>query len=506
MYKKYCLIASILLIIPLFTTAMEVDEGVEAKEQKWIYIQTSDDATFVFSSDSQLLSQAKFFRPITEGGFLEKGTADNPIILQSIDSKQLLLIHKFIIIKTDSEKLKRYLKTLNINDLNQLIVANDFLDVKGVLELTVPYFVKQLQEPNVLNTWLQAGGNELLGENKELSDHMKHHIANKIRPTPQYLREKKPKLFNVIKGHKKKVMSIAFDHNGKTLASGSTDNTVKLWDVKTGNQRRTFKNIIGLKSIVFNPNGIMLALVLKYPDIKFWDIKKGAEIRNFTKHKYSLHREYGSVALSSDGTMIALGLSGNKFKIWNLETDKKIHTLIGHNAWPLSVAFNPDGTMLASGSSRGTIKFWNLETGKEIHTPTEHEGWIRSVAFSPDNTILASGSSRSTIKLWNVKTGTEIRSFTVYTHTVYSVAFSPDGTILASGLEDGRIFLWCLIDLEEIKKLSIFELLLIHAWQHIEIINLKTYSELNTIYNQASDLAKTLIPQQEKTWWQYLLP
>ena len=63
-----------------------------------------------------------------------------------------------------------------------------------------------------------------------------------------------------------------------------------------------------------------------------------------------------------------------------------------------------------------------------------------------------------------------------------------------------------MIDLQDIEQLSILELLLIHAWQHIEIINLKTYSELNTIYNQASDLAKRLIPRQPEKTKKILIP
>lgn len=106
--------------------------------------------------------------------------------------------------------------------------------------------------------------------------------------------------------------------------------------------------------------------------------------------------------------------------------------------------------------------------------------------------------------MWNVKTVNEIQSFTAHAYAVYSVAFSPDGTMLASGLENGTILLWHLIDLKEIEQLSTLELLLIHSWQHAERLDLSIYQELNTIYNQASDLAKTLIPQQEKSWWQSL--
>ena len=176
MYKKYCLIASILLIIPLFTTSMEVEEEEEEEQQRThilemitgrsffqIHIQTNDNRTFIFPSNHPLFSQSTFFRAMIEGGFKEKGTKANPISLQSIDSNQLEFIVKFIKIKTDPKKLKRYLQDLNIDDLNQLIVASNFLGVKEALKFVVPHLVKQLQDPDMLNAWLQVGGQAMEG-------------------------------------------------------------------------------------------------------------------------------------------------------------------------------------------------------------------------------------------------------------------------------------------------------------------------------------------------------
>ena len=272
MYKKYCLIASILLIIPFLTTSMEVDEKAEEKEQQLIYIQTMDGVTFRFSTNSQLFSQSKVLATlwgrIKEGEFKEKGTADNPIELKSIDSKQLKLIYRFTKTKTDPEKFKWYLQNLNTKALTQLIVASDFLDVKGMLELIAPYLVKQLRDHDVLNAWLKSGGNELLDENKKLSGHMKQYLVHSIKPTPQYLRQKKLIPFDLT-GHKGFVYSLAFNPDGTILASGSSDRTIKLWDVKTS----------------------------------LCDVKTGTEIYILTGHKGFVH----SVAFSFDGTMLASG-------------------------------------------------------------------------------------------------------------------------------------------------------------------------------------------------------
>ena len=573
MYKKYCLIVSILLIIPIFTTSMEVEEEeekVEQKEQQKIYIQTNDNRTFIFSSDFPLFSQSTFFRPMMEGGFQEKGTKANPIILPSINGKQLEFIVRFIKIKTDPLKqylqdfdISKLIETINllsdIDNLSQLIVASDFLDVKGILEFMVPHLVKHLQNSNVLNAWLKSGGNELLDENEALSDLMKQNLTRKIIKimlTPQYLQQKKSIPSDILTGHSGWVKSVAFSPDGTILASGSADGTIKLWDTKTGTEIRTFtEHKRPVESVAFSPDGTILASESDYEVPKFWNVKTGKEILMFTENKNLVR----SATFSPNGTMLALGLKDGtiKFckvktdtemrtltctkmriltghtgsvltlafnqngtvlasgsldmtvKIWNVEMGTEICTLTGHKTHLLSVVFSPDGTILASTeflALLATVKFWNVKTCTEILTFPEH---IFSVAFNPDGTILASGSVDRTIKLWDVKMGTEIRILTGHNEWIFSVAFSPDGTILASGSWDKTIRLWHLIDLQKIEQLSTPELLLIHAWQHAEIINLQTYQELNTIYKQASDsvkkLIKTLTPQPEKSWWQGLL-
>jgi len=543
MYKKYCLIANIVLIIPVLTTAMEV----EKIEQKQIYIQTNDGATLLFSPNSTLFTKSAFLKAIILGKLKEKGTATYPIILQTIDRNQLLLINKFILKMTDSERLKQYLKTLDVDNLNQLIVAGNFLGVQGIFKPVAPYLIKQLQDPDVLNAWLNAGWNELLAEYEELSDHMKHHLVPMIKPILHYLEQKKSIPSDVLTGHKRQVFSVAFSPDGTILASGSEDRTIKLWDVKTGTEILTLTwHDKPISSVAFSPDGTILASGSWDGAIKLWDVKTGTEILTLGHDK-----SISSVAFSPDGTILAAGLGDytiKQVKLWNVKTGTEIGTLIGDRGGSVtSVVFSPDGTILAAGSADHTIKLWNVKTGTQIGTLTGHDRYISSVAFSPDGTMLASGSWDHTIKLWDVKTGIKIRTTrhwnsvssvtfspdgtilvssgssnetinfwdvktgtqigTLTGHkgtTVYSLEFNPDGTILASGSGNplsgkGAIRLWHLIDLQEIEQLSTLELLLIYAWQHTETINLEAYPELNTFYNQISDLAKTFMPQ--KTWW-----
>ena len=431
----------------------------------------------------------------------------------------------------------------------------------------IHHLIKQLQDPNELNTWLKAG--EAKSLNKEFSAHMRDQLIHNIRPTLQYLQNKTLKPFKILAGHKKTVYSVAFSPDGTKLASGSSDNTIKLWDVKTGNEKGTLTGhgmkmrmdvLVGtVYSVEFSPDGKMLASGSEDGTAKLWDVETGKVINNLSWLEKKILQEkmiverykasHYSVAFSSDGKMLASGLADYTIKLWDVKTGNVINTLTGHTdrvtsvafnpygkmlasgswdnsikLWDVktgtitrtltghkntvdSVAFSPDGKMLASGSADSTIKLWDVKTGNKIHTLKCYTfmDWVTSVAFSPDGTILAS-AAKDTIKLWNVKTGKEIHTLIVYKDFVNSVAFSPDGIMLAAGTESGTIVLWRLVNLKDVEQLSTLELLLINLRPRFRLkrgLSALLQQELYKIYKKSSDLVKTLIPEPDKSLQQH---
>ncbi len=167
---------------------------------------------------------------------------------------------------------------------------------------------------------------------------------------------------NRLQGHSELVISVAFSPDGKTLASGSADKTIKLWDVATGKLSQTLTG---------HSDGV-------YSD------------------------EVSSVAFSPDGKTLASGSHDKTIKLWDMATGKLSQTLTGDSDAVYSVAFSPDGKTLASGSGDNTIKLWDVATGKPKQTITGHSEWVNSVAFSPDGKTLASNSWDKTVILWNL--------------------------------------------------------------------------------------------------------
>ncbi|MEH1915291.1 serine/threonine-protein kinase [Nostoc sp.] len=230
---------------------------------------------------------------------------------------------------------------------------------------------------------------------------------------------------------------IAFSPKEDILASVA-GSVIHLFSSTTGQLIRTLTgHSESVNSVAISSDGQILASASWDNTIKLWSVTTGREIRTLTGHSSSVR----SVAISSDGQIIASGSCDNTIKLWSVTTGQEIRTLTGHSSSVRSVAISSDGQIIASGSEDNTIKLWSVITGREIRTLTGHSSWVNSVAISSDGQILASGSWDNTIKLWEVSTGKEIHSLTHFCG-VKSIAFTPDGDWLAAGDSGGNIKIW----------------------------------------------------------------
>ena len=253
----------------------------------------------------------------------------------------------------------------------------------------------------------------------------------------------------LLTGHTSLLDSVAFSPDGLTLASGSWDKTIRLWDVRTGKALKTFEGHTSVvTSVAFSPDGFTLASGSLKRTIRLWDARTGEHLHTLEGHKGGIT----SVAFSPDGlVLVSAGgywsnLKDKTIRLWDVHSGDALKILEGHTGKVASVAFSPDGKTLASGGGYmdNTVRLWDVHSGDALKILEGHTGKVASVAFSPDGKTLASGGGYmdNTVRLWDAHTGERLQILEGHTGSITSVVFSPDGTGLASGSLDGTVLQW----------------------------------------------------------------
>jgi WD40 repeat protein len=240
------------------------------------------------------------------------------------------------------------------------------------------------------------------------------------------------RLLSTLEGHTQSVESITFSSDGHLLASGSYDKTVKLWDVATGSPIKTFNRQTGaILSVAFSPDGRYLASGSEDHTAVLFEVRTGAVTLIIDRHLDAVT----SVAFSPDSQKLATGSRDKTVRLWDVPYGDKLGYVVfaSHEDMVDTIAFSPDGKFLATGSRDQTIKLWNLPDGKLLRTLIGHTSAVNLIAFSPDGRRLASGSYDQTVKIWELATGAQLRTLSGYGQQVTAIAFSPNGKTLASG-------------------------------------------------------------------------
>ncbi|ETO25252.1 WD-40 repeat-containing protein [Reticulomyxa filosa] len=290
------------------------------------------------------------------------------------------------------------------------------------------------------------------------------------------------KLLNTFTGHTSPVWSIDYSAFGddQFICSGSGDRTVRVWDVETNKQIKSFNGHSGevycVKFSQYHYYNNCRSVICSSSDdqtIRFWDIKDNQQLQVFNGHTQFI----GCISFSlfNDGRYLCSGSGDNTVRLWDVETSKSLHVFNGHTDVVTCVDISPlqcnnntnnksnniggNGHTICSGSDDRTIRIWDIETTKQLIIFKKHKNYVHSVKYGSNelgvnggaNTIL-SGSEDKSVRLWDIRSGQQIQVFNGHTNSLSCVEYSPfvvnnievgsNSNVICSGSWDNTIRFW----------------------------------------------------------------
>ncbi|MEM7129517.1 MAG: NB-ARC domain-containing protein [Chloroflexota bacterium] len=250
------------------------------------------------------------------------------------------------------------------------------------------------------------------------------------------------KPLRILRSKLNRVWTVEFSPDSRTLVSGSDDQTLSFWDVATGRATQILEGYSNqIWSVDYCKRQQLLASAGDDKRIYLWSVSEEG-IRNPEPIMLLGHTDrVRSIAFCHEENLLLSGGDDHLIRLWNLTDRQNSQVLSGHANRVWSVAFSTDGRTVASGSEDGTIRLWRIPSGRCYRIIQANER-IWSVAFSPDNQSLVSASDEHVIRLWDVKKGYCIQNMAGHEGRVWSVKFSVDGKYIVSGGDDQTIRIW----------------------------------------------------------------
>ncbi|WP_375330738.1 NACHT and WD40 repeat domain-containing protein [Candidatus Tisiphia endosymbiont of Oplodontha viridula] len=246
--------------------------------------------------------------------------------------------------------------------------------------------------------------------------------------------------------HTAMVSCISYSPDGKYLASGSWDDTVRIWNAENGSLLHKLEGHTNtIRCVSYSPDSKYLASGSWDHTVKIWNAENGSLLHKLEGHTGVIK----CLSYSLDGKYLASGSWDDTVIIWNAENGSLLHKIEEHTGQIWCLSYSPDGKYLASGSWDHAVKIWNAENGSLFYKLEGHTKVICCLSYSPDGKYLATGSRDRTVKIWNAKDGSLLHDLIGHNDSVMCLSYLPDGKYLASGSwnytadsEDNTVKIW----------------------------------------------------------------
>jgi WD40 repeat protein/GTPase SAR1 family protein len=245
-----------------------------------------------------------------------------------------------------------------------------------------------------------------------------------------------------LEGHSNFVSSIAITPDGRRILSGSWDKTLREWEAESKRLISTIQHEKTVNSVVALSDNRKAVSASNDGGIRFWDLHARKELFKLQAPNIP-DNDWLHVCVSEDELLAVSSHGDKKIRLWDLGMKECITVFEGHAASINSVAITPDRRYAVSGSDDYTIKLWDLESGASAGSFEGHTGYVSRIAISSASSIVASAARDETLRLWDWKSGVHLDTIKFDKNvSAVSVAFSPDGSRLVVGTDDGSIYVY----------------------------------------------------------------